>query len=187
MYSTATAPPGLLYLIALKRRLIRTCLTRVRSALTKQGISNRGNVMPMPRFCACGSIMARHSSMTSASETGSRDSVTLPDSISARSRISLISSSRYQPALRIWSMFRFCEGVGGGEPGFHELGETEDRIERRAQLMAHAGEKIRFRAVGLLRGGHGLVQFRFDALAHGIVGADQQVSDDRRHSRRAAP
>ena len=72
--------------------------------------------MPMPRFCACGSIMARHSSMTSTSETGSRDSVTLPDSISARSRISLISSSRYQPALRIWSRLRFWEGVGAGEP-----------------------------------------------------------------------
>ena len=72
--------------------------------------------MPMPRFCACGSIIARHSRMTSASETGSSDSVTLPDSISARSRISLISSSRYQPALRIWSMLRFWEGVGGGEP-----------------------------------------------------------------------
>ena len=44
--------------------------------------------------------------------------------------------------------------------GFHELGETEDRVERRAQFVAHAGEEIRFRAVGLLRGGHGLVQFR---------------------------
>ena len=28
----------------------------------------------------------------------------------------MISSSRYQPALRIWSRLRFCEGVGGGEP-----------------------------------------------------------------------
>ena len=45
-----TAPPGLLYLIALKSRLISTCLTRVRSALTKQGISNGGNVMVTPRF-----------------------------------------------------------------------------------------------------------------------------------------
>ena len=72
--------------------------------------------MLRPRLCACGSIIARHSSMTSASDTGSRDSVTLPDSISARSRISLISSSRYQPALRIWSRSRCWAGVGGGEP-----------------------------------------------------------------------
>ena len=113
--------------------------------------------MRMPRFCACGSIMARHSSITSTSETGSRDSDTLPDSISARSRISLISSSRYQPALRIWSRLRFCGGVGAGAPDSMQLGEAEDRVERRAQFVAHAGEKIGLRAVGLLGRGHGLV------------------------------
>ena len=62
--------------------------------------------------------------------------------------------------------------------GLHQLREAEDRVERRAQLVAHAGQEIRFREVGLFRGGHGLVQLRFDALAHGIVGADQQVADD---------
>ena len=69
----------------------------------------------MPRFCPCGSIIAWHSSMTSASDVGSRDSASLPDSICARSRISLISSSRYHPAWRIWSMLAVWEGVGGGE------------------------------------------------------------------------
>ena len=72
--------------------------------------------MPMPRCCACGSIIARHSSIASASDTGSGDRVTLPDSISARSSTSLINSSRYQPALRIWSRLRFCGNVGGGVP-----------------------------------------------------------------------
>ena len=72
--------------------------------------------MAMPRLCACGSIMARHSASTSDNSTGSRDRLTVPDSISARSRISLISSSRYQPAFKIWSMLRFCSGVGGGLP-----------------------------------------------------------------------
>ena len=116
MQSTTTVPSGLLYLIALKRRLIRTCFSRVLSARTKLGVSKRGKCMPMPRSCACGSIMAWHSSMTSFSETGSRDSVSLPASIRARSRISLINSSRYHPALRIWSRLRFCDGVGGGVP-----------------------------------------------------------------------
>ena len=41
-------------------------------------MSNRGKVTLMPRFCACGSIMAWHSRMTSASETGSSDSDSLP-------------------------------------------------------------------------------------------------------------
>ena len=44
--------------------------------------------------------------------------------------------------------------------------------------MAHIGKEIRFRPVGFLRDGHGVVQFRFDLLARGVVGADQQVADD---------
>ena len=43
--STTTVPPAWLYLIALESRLIRTCFSRVRSALTKQGMSNSGKVM----------------------------------------------------------------------------------------------------------------------------------------------
>ena len=78
-----------------------SCFTRVRSALTKYRTGNCGKATLMPRFCACGSIMAWHSRMTSLSDIGSSDSESLPDSISARSRISLISSSRYHPALRI--------------------------------------------------------------------------------------
>ncbi len=89
---------------------------RVRSARTYHGVSGRRNDMPIPRPRACGSIIDWHSSITSSSETGSSESVSLPDSMSARSRISLIRSSRYQPDLRIWSMCFFCVGVGAGEP-----------------------------------------------------------------------
>ena len=42
--------------------------------------------------------------------------------------------------------------------GIDELGEAEDRIERRAKLMAHAGKEIRFREVGLFRRGPGSLQ-----------------------------
>ena len=35
--------------------------------------------------------------------------------------------------------------------GLHQLGKSEDGIERTAQLMAHAGKKIRFGEVGLFR------------------------------------
>ncbi len=54
--------------------------------------------MPMPSCCACGSIMAWHSDMTSANDTDSVDSDTFPDSITERSRISLINFSRCHPA-----------------------------------------------------------------------------------------
>src|ERR1035438_10608926 len=49
---------------------------------------------------------------------------------------------------------RWWRGIGNDE-----LGEAEDRIERRAKLMTHAGKEIRFREVGLLRGGLGALQF----------------------------
>ena len=115
LQSTTTAPPCRLYLIAFDSRLTRTCFSRVRSARTKEGVSNGGKVSAMARFSAIGSIMARHSDMTSASETGSSESDSFPDSIAARSRISLMSCSRYHPACRIWSMLAFWAGVGGGE------------------------------------------------------------------------
>ena len=71
--------------------------------------------MRMPRCCACGSIMAWHSDMSSDNDTDSFDSDTFPDSITARSRISLISFSRYHPAWRIWAMLFAWEAVGDGE------------------------------------------------------------------------
>ena len=113
---TSTPPPTRLYLMAFDSRLMNTCFTRVRSALTKNGPSNAGNCRWMCPPCACGSIMASQSASTSASDIASWDSESLPDSISARSRISLISSSRYQPACRIWSMLAFWLGVGLGAP-----------------------------------------------------------------------
>ncbi len=62
--------------------------------------------------------------------------------------------------------------------GFHELGKAENGAQRRAQLVAHAGKEIGLREVGVFRDGHRVVQLQLDLLAHGIVGADQQVSDD---------
>jgi len=113
--------------------------------------------MPMPSCCACGSIMAWHSDMTSANDTDSVDSDTFPDSITERSRISLINFSRCHPPGESGQCFPSeSPWQRGGQ--LHQLGETEDRIERATKLMAHAGEEIRFREVGFLRGGLGARQ-----------------------------
>ena len=50
--------------------------------------------------------------------------------------------------------------------GLHQLGETEDRVERGAQLMAHAGKKIRFREVGFFRYDLGALQLDVLLLQH---------------------
>src|SRR5450756_1552875 len=116
VHFTSTVPCVRLYLIALVSRLIKTCFSRVRSALTNQVWSNGRKFIGMPRCCACGSIMAWHSRMTSISDTGTRDSDSLPDSITARSRISLIRSSKYHPPWRISLSLAIWVGVGVGEP-----------------------------------------------------------------------
>src|ERR1700733_3036810 len=59
--------------------------------------------------------MAWHSDMTSDNDTDSGESDTLPDSITARSRISLINLSRCHPAWRIWAMLSAWAGAGAGE------------------------------------------------------------------------
>ena len=70
-----------------------------------------------------------------------------------------MTSSRYWP---LWWMSRavFAILVGAQRAehaGFHDLGESDDGIERRAQLVAHIGEElrlglVRFLGAGLLLG-----------------------------------
>ena len=134
--------------------------------------------MPIPRFCACGSIIARHSSMTSTSDTGSRDSVHLAR-LDQREIEHFVDQLEQIPScLEDLVEVSLLGGCRRRRAGFEQLGEPEDRVERRAQFVAHAGEKIRFRAIGLFRCGHGLLELGFRYLARGIVGADQQVSDN---------
>ena len=100
--------------MALESRLTSPCFTRTRSALTSQVLSKGRKLIWMSRCCACNSVMDWHSRRISISDTGSCDSVSLPDSITARSRIWLISSSRYHPALVISCILISCVAVGGG-------------------------------------------------------------------------
>ena len=72
-----------------------------------------------------------------------------PASIFERSSTSLISSSRCLPLERI--VFRkscrscFVAAVGAAD---QQLGEAEDAVERRANLVAHVGEELALGAVG---------------------------------------
>ena len=51
----------------------------------------------------------------------------------------------------------------------HHFGETDDGVERRAQLMAHIGEEAGFGAVGLFRRIAGIDQGAFMRLAFGDI------------------
>ncbi len=48
-------------------------------------------------------------------------------------------------------------------PFLHDLGKADDRVERRAQFVAHRAEEFRFRAAGLIGPFLGLTQGRLIA------------------------
>ena len=62
--------------------------------------------------------------------------------------------------------------------GFHDLGEADDGVERRAQLVAHVGEEFRLGLVGFL--GAGLLGGVVFGKLGGALLRDAQVGD-RRH------
>ena len=76
--------------------------------------------------------MAWQSLITSASDTGCKSIAILPDSTSAKSRISSISASRYQPACKICARLLRCASVGGGVP---------DSINWEKPRIAFSGER----------------------------------------------
>ena len=174
--STTTVPFGWLYLIALERRLMRTCFNRVRSASTKQGLSNWGkghsDAALLPLRLDHGLAFQHHFGQRRRfqrqRQLAGLDLREIQDFVDQLQQIpsrveNLVDAGRLGG--------RWRRGIG-----VDELGEAEDRIERRAQLMAHAGKEIRFREVGLFRRGLGslqldviLLQRLLEALALGDV------------------
>src|SRR5579872_363289 len=49
-------------------------------------------------------------------------------------------------------------GLAATAAAADEIGEADDGVQGRAQLVAHAGEELRLRAAGRLGGGLGLAQ-----------------------------
>jgi hypothetical protein len=97
--------------------------------------------------------MAWHSNMTSASDVGSQRQRQLPG-FDLREIEDFVDQLQQIPS-RVENLVD-ARGLGGCRRrgvGVDELGETQDRIERRAKLVAHAGKEIRFREVGLFRRG----------------------------------
>ena len=90
-----------------------------------------------------------------SSSTCSGSSRMRPASIFDMSRMSLMTSSRYWP---LWWMSRqYSRYLSRAERAeharLHDLGEADDGVERRAQLVAHIGEEFRLGLVGLLGAG----------------------------------
>ena len=101
--------------------------------------------------------------------------------------MSLISESRCLPLLKMSPMkLALLLGHLAEQAVAEHLGEADDGVERRAQLVRHVGEELRLHAARVLELDVLLLQrllelepLSFDLLARGVVGADQQVADDR--------
>ena len=65
----------------------------------------------------------------------------------------------------------------------HQLGESEDGAKRRAQLMAHAGEKFRFRKIGFISNGSG--PFKLGIIVLQQLIQTFALSDVAKHQHRA--
>ena len=148
--STSTLPPARLYLMPLLTRLTSTCTTRCRSANTCAPSSQWAHSLRrtvIPAASAWLRTRSSASSTASATATGSSETVSVPESIRETSSTSLTSPSRCRPPVRIcvtnsrWS--------GGEVVELEQLGEPEDGVERRAQLVAHPGEERGLGPVGV--------------------------------------
>ena len=81
-----------------------------------------------------------------AGRTAAGRAVSLPASILDRSRISLISAEQVTAAALDPAERPVCSGLSGpSTPAEERVGEAEDRVHRRTQLVAHAGQEPRLR------------------------------------------
>src|SRR5262249_20644984 len=124
--------------------LSRICLSRMGSALSGPTFSSASTTRRFWFFSASCPAVPMTSSISRAKFTRSGLSSSLPASIFERSRISLMRLSRWGPgglhaAQRLQRLFRakarrVCD---------HHLGPADDRVERGAHLVAHAGDELR--------------------------------------------
>ena len=87
-------------------------------------------------------------SQTSRIEKSSVRTSILPLSILARSRMSLIIDSSILPDVWMLPAYRRCRSLSGSLPG-EDLGEADDRVERRPQLVAHRRQEVALEPVHL--------------------------------------
>ena len=99
-----------------------------------------------------------------------------PASTLERSRMSLISESRWWPEAWMSRMYSACFGVKLAEQAvLQHFGEADDRVERRAQLVRHVGQEL-----GLVLARGLQLAIRLSELARSSDSSRQQAHPARR-------
>ena len=150
---TTTLPPSTLYLTALLSRLVRICLTRVSSPSTARARRSSCCSMRRPR-CSRRRLDHRQrcADQRAPAPAPPAPACSMPDSMRDRSSVSLIMCSRCQPACWICAaQARWCSASARLAVQAQQLREAEHRVQRRAQLVAHARDELALGAVGSSR------------------------------------
>ena len=148
---THTCPASGVNLMALPTKFKSTCLIRAPSMENCSRLSSFSTRRSIDFLVASARIVCCTDSNTSCKNAGSNCSSILPDSTLARSRISLIRLSRCLPLAK--TSVKNCERSSSVtvERGIEQdFGKADDRVERRAQLVRHVGEKFRLMPIGRL-------------------------------------
>ena len=139
-----TRPPSRLNFTALDSRLSTTCLKRS-SSVSRRRRRGRHRARAGSSCAAARSrTSARHYSSASRTENVDGSSSIRPASTFDRSRMSLSSSSRCRPDAEDVAQVVLLPVVDVAEHALQQdLGEPDHGVERRPQLVRHAGEELR--------------------------------------------
>src|SRR6266446_5394860 len=146
-----TCPLSGVNLTALESKLNTTCLTFRSSASMTSIAGSTSRLRAMPWRPARSRTMVRPFSRISGRAKRPTSSSIRPASTFERSRMSLMSDREVPPALEDVLEILLLLSVEVTEEAIEKhLGETDDGVERRAELVGHAGEELGLVAVSSL-------------------------------------
>ena len=136
-------PPAGVNLTALESRLKRIWRMRRSSPETTCTSGSISAASATPFLLARSRTITTPRSTASRRENGATSSSIWPASTFDRSSTSLISESRWLPEERMSSTYSSCFSFSSPNSLFSQhLGEAENRVERRAQLVRHVREEL---------------------------------------------
>ena len=140
---TPTAPPAGVNFTAFESRLKITCLIRRSSPSTTSTSGSAASSTSTPSLVARSRTITTPRSSASRSENGATSSSICPASTLDRSRTSLISASRWLAGGEdVVEVLRLLLVHLAEHPLAQHLGEAEDRVQRRPQLVRHVGQEL---------------------------------------------
>ena len=170
-----TTSPCSVNLIALPTRLTSTCRSRVGSPITRSGTAgSTRRTISSPRLWADTASDFRMPATESRRPNSTCSMSSLPASILEKSRMLLISDK--QRLGRFLHDRQIIALLGVDRRVEQELGHAEDGVHRRADLVAHVGDKRALGPVGLVGRLFGRLELGFRLLLRRDIDHEAQAA-----------